>query len=106
MSNFLIQLSAWIFAFSFIFGLVFAFIFLASFPFWLLWNWLIPPIFGLPDITLIQAFGLWLMVVLVRSTRFNYSKTFGDTKQIIEQKIDNDIDWEELLVSVKKNYRA
>tara|TARA_X000001036_G_C20483732_1_gene726808 strand:- start:344 stop:664 length:321 start_codon:yes stop_codon:yes gene_type:complete len=106
MSNFIIQLSAWIFAFSFIFGLVFAFIFLASFPFWLLWNWLIPPIFGLPDITLIQAFGLWLMVVLVRSTRFNYSKTFGDTKQIIEQKIDNDIDWEELLVSVKKNYRA
>ena len=106
MSNFLIQLSAWIFAFSFIFGLGFAFIFLASFPFWLLWNWLIPPIFGLPDITLIQAFGLWLMVVLVRSTRFNYSKTFGDTKQIIEQKIDNDIDWEELLVSVKKNYRA
>ena len=106
MSNFLIQLSAWIFAFSFIFGLVFAFIFLASFPFWLLWNWLIPPIFGLPDITLMQAFGLWLMVVLVRSTRFNYSKTFGDTKQIIEQKMDNDIDWEELLVSVKKNYRA
>ncbi len=106
MNNFLIQLSAWIFAFSFIFGLVFAFIFLASFPFWLLWNWLIPPIFGLPDITLIQAFGLWLMMVLVRSTRFNYSRTFGDTKQIIEQKMDNDIDWEELLVSVKKNYRA
>ena len=106
MNNFLMQLSAWIFAFSFIYGLVFAFIFLASFPFWLLWNWLIPPIFGLPDITLIQAFGLWLMVVLVRSTRFNYSKTFGDTKQMIDETKLDDIQWEDLLVSVRKNYRA
>lgn len=31
---------------------------LVSVPTWLLWNWLIPPIFGLPDITLLQAFGL------------------------------------------------
>ena len=105
-NNFLFRIIAWTFAFSFVFGLVFAFIFLASFPFWLLWNWLIPPIFGLPDITLIQAFGLWLMVVLVRSTRFNYSKTFGDTKQMIDETKLDDIQWEDLLVSVRKNYRA
>ena len=104
MSNFLIQLSAWIFAFSFIFGLVFAFIFLASFPFWLLWNWLIPPIFGLPTITILQAFGLWLLIVLVRSTRFDYSKTFGETKQIIEDK--NFDQWDDILFSIRKNYRA
>ena len=106
MNNFWLQLTTWTLAFSFVFGLVFGFILIASFPFWLLWNWLIPPIFGLPTITILQAFGLWLLIVLVRSTRFDYSKTFGDTKQIIEQKMDNDIDWEELLVSVKKNYRA
>ena len=63
MNNFWLQLTTWTLAFSFVFGLVFGFIILASFPFWLLWNWLIPPIFGLPNITILQAFGLWLMIV-------------------------------------------
>ena len=29
-----------------------------SWPFQLLWNWLMPMIFGLPKITLLQALGL------------------------------------------------
>lgn len=31
---------------------------LLSIPVWLLWNWLMPVIFGLPEITLLQAIGL------------------------------------------------
>ena len=104
MNNFWLQFTTWTLAFSFVFGLVFGFILIASFPFWLLWNWLIPPIFGLPNITILQAFGLWLLIVLVRSTRFDYSKTFGETKQIIEEK--NFDQWDDILFSIRKNYRA
>jgi len=31
--------------------------FLMALPTWLLWNWLVPEIFGLKTITLLQAFG-------------------------------------------------
>jgi len=34
-------------------------------PLMLLWNWLMPEIFGLPYITFWQAFGLQLMSVLL-----------------------------------------
>ena len=30
-------------------------------PAWLLWNWLVPPIFGLPEISFLQCFGLLLL---------------------------------------------
>ena len=104
MNNFWLQLTTWTLAFSFVFGLVFAFIFLASFPFWLLWNWLIPPIFGLPNITLIQAFGLWLMLFFVRNTKFDFS----EVKKSIESDVQNkeDIQWNQILNSIKKNYMA
>ncbi len=31
-------------------------------PAWILWNWLVPPIFGLPEIDFLQCFGLLLLV--------------------------------------------
>jgi len=34
---------------------------IATIPTWLLWNWLMPDIFGLPSIGLFQAFGLLLL---------------------------------------------
>ena len=40
-------------------GLVFAL--LMTIPVWLLWNWLMPVIFGLKTITFIQAFGVSLL---------------------------------------------
>ena len=30
-------------------------------PVWLLWNWLMPIIFGLPKLTILQAFGINLL---------------------------------------------
>ena len=36
-----------------------------AWPFQLLWNWLVPAIFGLGNITFFQAFGLKLLLALV-----------------------------------------
>ena len=77
MNNFWLQFTTWTLAFSFVFGLVFGFIILASFPFWLLWNWLVPNIFGLPSITLLESIGLF---ILIRIILFQYNYT--DTKEI------------------------
>ena len=38
--------------------LVVVLVILFSIPTWLLWNWLMPLLFGLPEITLGQAIGL------------------------------------------------
>ena len=102
MDNFWIRLSAWTLAFSFVFGMVFGLFFIASVPFWLLWNWLIPSIFGLPSITLLQAFGLWLFLVLIRSTKFNYSKTFNNTQEVLNQE---DLEWDNF-VYLRKSLRG
>ena len=39
-----------------------------SWPFQLLWNWLMPMIFGLPKITLLQALGLLTLSNLIFKT--------------------------------------
>mgnify|MGYP001468242558 CR=1 FL=1 len=43
------------------FSIIILFALLLSIPLCLLWNWLMPMIFGLPTITIPQAFGLWLL---------------------------------------------
>ena len=104
MSKFWIQFSAWFLAFSFVLGFLAGLILISSIPFWLLWNWLIPPIFGLPNITLIQSFGLWLLLMLVRSTKFDFKQTMENIKS--QQHNDEPIEWNQVLDSVKKNYMA
>tara|TARA_B100001769_G_scaffold250923_1_gene224219 strand:- start:353 stop:667 length:315 start_codon:yes stop_codon:yes gene_type:complete len=104
MSKFWIQFSAWFLAFSFVFGFLGGLILISSIPFWLLWNWLIPPIFGLPNITLIQSFGLWLLLMLVRSTKFDFKQTMENIKS--QHDNNEPIEWNQVLDSVKKNYMA
>lgn len=41
---------------------------LFSIPAWLLWNWLMPVLFGLPSITLLQAVGLSLLARVLLGT--------------------------------------
>ena len=38
-----------------------AFAAIGSIPMWLLWNWLMPVIFGLTKLTLMQSFGIVLL---------------------------------------------
>jgi|TARA_B100000959_G_C14756457_1_gene531476 hypothetical protein len=33
-------------------------------PFWLLWNWLMP-LFGLPEVTILQSIGLYLLLRII-----------------------------------------
>ncbi len=41
----------------------------SALPTWLLWNWLMPEVFGLKEITLIQALGInFLSGILFKST--------------------------------------
>ena len=46
---------------------------LASIPVALLWNWLVPEIFNLPEIGFLQAFGLMLLVGLLTRTNAKVS---------------------------------
>ena len=45
---------------------------IASIPVWLLWNWLIPTLFDLKEISLLEAWGLSLLCsILFKSTTPN-----------------------------------
>ena len=109
MDKWLITASSWIFALFFIFGGVFLFCALVSLPFWLFWNWLIPDIFGLPEITWLQAFGLWTFLVLIRSSNFKYKDVFNNPKIDIggtESSPFGDNTWNQLVEQVRKKYQA
>ena len=41
------------------------FVLIGSIPLWLLWNWLMPYLFGLPTISLLQAVGLGFLISLI-----------------------------------------
>jgi hypothetical protein len=49
-------------------GLAFLFSLIISFPVMLLWNWLMPIIFGLAKLTLLQAWGLSLLCSMLFKT--------------------------------------
>lgn len=38
---------------------------ITTIPVWLLWNWLMPFIFGLPQVTIFQAWGLMVLCGLL-----------------------------------------
>lgn len=46
-------------------ALMFAFAAVMSLPVMLLWDWLMPTIFGLPEITWLQAWGLMFLCALL-----------------------------------------
>ena len=65
-------------------GTIFIFCAAVSLPFWILWNLLIPDIFGLPKITWLQATGLWLMLGLINTLGFNYTRTLETTRKLLK----------------------
>ena len=111
MDKLLTNIFAYTFALFFIFGGVFLFCALVSLPFWLFWNWLIPDIFGLPEITWLQAFGLWTFLVLIRSSNFKYKDVFN--VNVKNKKTDGsepspfgDLSWNSWFDQIKKKYEA
>jgi hypothetical protein len=108
MDKLLTNIFAYTFALFFIFGGVFLFCALVSLPFWLFWNWLIPDIFGLPEITWLQAFGLWTFLVLIRSSNFKYKDVFNIKKDTdgTEPSPFGDLSWNSWVDQIKKKYEA
>ena len=45
-----------------------------SIPLCLLWNWLMPHIFGLPTINILEAFGLSALVTFLTPTSINFKQ--------------------------------
>ena len=54
-----------IFVVLFAFIKAFAITFVVALPVWLIWNWLMPTIFGLAALTYIQTVGILIMLCLV-----------------------------------------
>ena len=111
MDNWLVKVSSYIFAILVLFGGVFLFCAVVSLPFWLLWNWLIPNIFGLSEITWLQALGLWLLITLLRSNNINkYKKLFDSSVSNetdgTEKTPYSDISWNQWLEQIRKKYEA
>ena len=108
MDNWLVKIFAYTAALSIVFGGVILFCALVSLPFWLMWNWLIPTIFGLPEITWLQAFGLWTFLVLIRSSNFKYKDVFNIKKDTdgTESSPFGDLSWNQWVEQVKKKYQA
>ena len=108
MGKLLLTIVSYTFATAIVFGGVFVFCALVSLPFWLMWNWLIPTIFGLPEITLLQAFGLWTFLVLIRSSNFKYKDVFNIKKDTdgTEPSPFGDLSWNSWLDQIKKKYEA
>jgi hypothetical protein len=54
-------------------GMVFVILIIFGLPTMLLWNWLMPEIFGLPEITFWQAIGLNMLASIL--FKLNYQKS-------------------------------
>ena len=111
MDNWLIKIFSYTMATIIVLAGVFMFCAVVSLPFWLLWNWLIPNIFGLPEITWLQAFGLWLLITLLRSNNINKYKKLLDSSDSNETDGSEpspfgDNTWNQWVEQVKKKYQA
>ncbi len=86
-----------------IFGLVF------SIPFWALWNWLIPTIFGLPKITIVQAYGLSLFIYLIKSQKLDYKPkkdSITNESGVSYGPEQEDLSFQDVVDIVSKKYQA
>ena len=108
MDNLLLKTSTYVLAFMVVLLGIFFIGAIISLPFWLLWNWLIPDIFGLPEITWLQAFGLWTFLVLIRSSNFKYNNVFNIKKETDGTELSpfGDLSWNSWLDQIKKKYQA
>ena len=73
-----------------------------SIPLCLLWNWLMPFIFGLPKLSLLQTFGLSILISLLAPRKIDLGKKEKPNK------IDEDLNksLEDLLQDLSSQFRA
>ena len=75
-----------------------------SIPLWLLWNWLMPYIFGLPTLNIIQMFGLSILITLLSPKEIKFGNRDEENWDLIKEIIayiesrddfDDEEDWAE-----------
>ena len=71
-----------------------------SIPLWLLWNWLMPHIFGLPTINILEAFGLSALITLLAPRPLTL-----DNKQKIDTS-DTERKLEEVFQDITSQFKA
>tara|TARA_R100000329_G_C7500352_1_gene176150 strand:+ start:146 stop:463 length:318 start_codon:yes stop_codon:yes gene_type:complete len=73
-----------------------------SIPLCLLWNWLMPFIFGLPKLNLLQTFGLSVLISLLAPRKIDLGKKEKPSK--IDEDLNKNL--EDLLKDLSSNFRA
>ena len=73
-----------------------------SIPLCLLWNWLMPFIFGLPKLSLLQTFGLSILISLLAPRKIDLGKKEKPTK--IDEDLNKNL--EDLLQDLSSQFNA
>ena len=78
---------------------------LLSIPLCLLWNWLMPYIFGLPKLNILQKFGLSVLISLLSPRKVSLGKKDNHT-HINKEYDDLNKNLEDLLQDLSSQFRA
>ena len=73
-----------------------------SIPLCLLWNWLMPFIFGLPELNLLQTFGLSVLISLLAPRKIDLGKKEKPNK--IDEDLNKNL--EDLLQDLSSQFKA
>ena len=78
-----------------------------SIPLCLVWNWLMPDIFGLPTINILQAFGLSALVTLLSPKKIDLNKK-KEVENIPDTKLNDDLNdkLEKVLQVITSEFKA
>ncbi len=76
-----------------------------SIPLCLIWNWLMPHIFGLPTLTLIETFGLSILISLLSPRKVGLGKkNTQDQNQSVYEDANKEL--EDLLQDLSSQFKA
>ena len=81
---------------------------LLSIPLCLLWNWLMPYIFGLPKLNILQTFGLSVLISLLSPRKVSLGKAnkVDKTEDYSKELDEANKNLEDLLKNISSNFRA
>ena len=79
-----------------------------SIPLCLLWNWLMPYIFGLPKLNILQTFGLSVLISLLSPRKVSLGKAnkVNKTEDYSKELDEANKNLEDLLKNISSNFRA
>ena len=78
-----------------------------SIPLCLVWNWIMPAIFNLPTINVLQAFGLSVLVTLLSPRKIDFAKN-KSVENIPDVKLNDELNdkLEKVLQDITSEFKA